>query len=192
MPQPDPALIMPFASTANFSGWLAANHTTTRELWLKLCKVVSGVTAISRSEAIDTALCRGWIDGQIAAFDAAAFLTRFTPRRPGRAWSRINRDRAGALIAAGWLQPPGLAQVAAAPAVGRWHVAYAGRGAMTIPVDFRGALKARPAAKATFQGLNRANLCAVAYRLETAPNTNAREKRIVAILDRLARSETFH
>lgn len=192
MPQPDPALIQPFASAADFDGWLAANHATARELWLKLFKAASGVATVSKPEAIDAALCWGWIDGQIAAFDTAAFLTRFTPRRPGSAWSRINRDRAEALIAAGRMQPPGLAQVAAAQADGRWQAAYAGQGAMTIPEDFLRALDAWPAAKATYQGLNRANLYAVAYRLETARSPETREKRIAAILDRLARGETFH
>lgn len=192
MPQPDPALIQPFASAADFDGWLAVNHATARELWLKLFKAASGVATVSKPEAIDAALCWGWIDGQIAAFDTAAFLTRFTPRRPGSAWSRINRDRAEALIAAGRMQPPGLAQVAAAQADGRWQAAYAGQGAMTIPEDFLRALDAWPAAKATYQGLNRANLYAVAYRLETARSPETREKRIAAILDRLARGETFH
>lgn len=192
MPQPDPALIQPFASAADFDGWLAANHATARELWLKLFKAASGVATVSKPEAIDAALCWGWIDGQIAAFDTAAFLTRFTPRRPGSAWSRINRDRAEALIAAGRMQPPGLAQVAAAQADGRWQAAYAGQCAMTIPEDFLRALDAWPAAKATYQGLNRANLYAVAYRLETARSPETREKRIAAILDRLARGETFH
>ena len=192
MVQPDPALIRSFPTAADFGAWLAQNHAREGLLWLRLCKQGSGLPTVSKSDAIDEALCWGWIDGQLAALDAVAFLVRFTPRRPGAAWSQANRARAEALIAAGRMQPAGLAAVQAAQADGRWQAAYPGQRAMTIPEDFLNALATRPEAGATYALLNRANLYAVSYRLATARTPAAREKRIAAILDRLAKGETYH
>lgn len=192
MALPDPALIRPFATAADFGAWLALHHADVPALWLKFFKQGSGVATLTKAEAIDEALCWGWIDGQLAGFDATAFLTRFTPRKRGSAWSQANCARVEVLVAAGRMQPPGLAEVQAAQADGRWQAAYAGQGAMTVPEDFLRALAARPEAKATYARLNRANLYAVSYRLATARTPQTREKRIAAILDRLAKGETFH
>ena len=192
MAKPDPARIRPFADAAAFAAWLAAHHGSQSELWVKFFKKGSAMATVSKVEAIREALCWGWIDGQLAPFDAAAFLTRFTPRRPGSAWSKANRTHAEELIAAGRMQPPGLAQVQAAQADGRWDAAYAGQAEMVVPEDFLAALEGNPAARATYEGLNRTNLYAIAYRLHTAKTPQTRARRLAAMLDTLARGERFH
>ncbi len=188
----NPDQIRAFASVGEFRDWLALHHTSASELWLRFARKTSLEVTISKLDAVREALCWGWIDGQLAHYDEVSFLTRFSPRRAGSAWSRVNRDHAEALIAKGRMQLAGLAQVTAAQVDGRWDAAYAAQSTMQVPDDFIDALEDRPGARDTYLTLNRANVFAIVYRLETAKTPETRAKRMAAILDMLARGERFH
>ena len=148
-------------------GWLAANHDRETELWLKIHKKDSGLPTVTNAQALDVALCWGWIDGIRKAFDEQSFLQRYTPRRPRSIWSQINRDHVARLTAAGRMTPHGQRQVDAAKADGRWDAAYApirSASEATIPDDLRAAIEANPRARKTFRTLGRLNLFALAFR----------------------------
>jgi uncharacterized protein YdeI (YjbR/CyaY-like superfamily) len=147
---------------------------------------------VTVAEAVEVALCFGWIDGQVARHDADWFLQRYTPRRRQSRWSRINRERALALIAAGRMRSAGLAQVEAARADGRWEAAYAGQRTATVPDDLRAALDANPAAAAFFATLRGANRYAILYRVQDAKRPETRARRIDRFVAMLARGETLH
>src|SRR5205823_463440 len=131
-----------FPSPEAWEAWLAREPETSRGLWLKLAKTSSGIAGLSKQDAIDGAVCHGWIDGQLDRFDDAHWLIRFTPRRPASKWSQINRARATALMAEGRMRAAGLRQVEQAKADGRWDDAYASQGRMAVPEDLQGALDA--------------------------------------------------
>lgn len=190
--QPDPALIQDFADAAAFGGWLAGHHAASQVLWLKIWKQGSGVATISIRDAVTEALRFGWIDGQKAALDDRAWLTRFTPRKARSLWSQVNRELAEDLIAAGRMEVAGLAQVVAARADGRWDAAYARQSDMEVPEDFQRAVASDPAVKEFYDSLNRANLFAITYRLNTARKPETRGKRAAAILAQLAKGQRFH
>src|SRR5688572_9224243 len=163
----DPKRIRTFRNQKAFETWLRANHAREGELWLKIHKKGSGLPSVTADEAIDAALCWGWIDGLRKAFDEHSFLQRFTPRRPKSVWSQINRDRVARLIAAGRMTSHGQRQVDAAKADGRWDAAYApirSSSESTIPDDLRRAIEANPQALETFQSLNRMNMFALTFR----------------------------
>ncbi len=189
---PDPARIRAFATAADFEAWVVAHHATERELYLRIYKKGSGEPTVTYAEALDVALCWGWIDGLKKSYDAASFLQRFTPRGPKSVWSQVNREHVARLVAAGRMQPQGQAHVDAAKADGRWEAAYGRVRDMTVPDDLREAIEANPAALATFGTLDRANLFALAWRVHTLKTAAGRAKRIAAFVEMLARGETLH
>src|SRR3954447_2698885 len=164
-----------FASPAELEAWLDKNHAATEGIWLKIAKKDSGVESVAYAEALELALCFGWIDSQKRGFDEKHFLQRFTPRRPRGKWSQINREKAEGLIAAGAMRAAGLAEVEAAKADGRWDAAYAGQRTAEVPADLQLELDGNEAAREFFASLDRANRYAILYRLEEAKRTAARE-----------------
>jgi uncharacterized protein YdeI (YjbR/CyaY-like superfamily) len=191
---PDPRKIKTFRTEAAFEAWLAANHARETEVWLKIHKKASGLTTVTCPQALDVALCWGWIDGVRKAFDEASFLQRFTPRRARSVWSQINRDNIARLTAAGRMTPHGQRQVDAAKADGRWDAAYApirSATTATIPGDLRASIEANPRARATFRTLGRQNLFALAFRTNNMKTPAGRAKKIAALVAMLARGETI-
>jgi len=184
--------ILPFASAAAWEAWLEAEHATAAGVWLRIAKKRSGIPTVTYAEALDAALCVGWIDGQRRAFDATWFVQRFTPRKRGSRWSKINTEHALRLIAAGRMRPAGLAQVEAARADGRWDAAYAGQASATVPDDLRAALDRNPDAAAFFATLRGANRYAILYRVQDAKRPETRARRIDRFVAMLARGETLH
>jgi uncharacterized protein YdeI (YjbR/CyaY-like superfamily) len=184
--------ILPFASAEAWEAWLEREHATAPGVWLKIAKKGSGIATVTYTEALDVALCFGWIDGQRRAFDADWFLQRFTPRKRGSRWSKINTEHADRLIAAGLMRPAGLAQVTAARADGRWEAAYAGQADATVPPDLQAALDANPAAAAFFATLRGANRYAILYRVQDARRPETRATRIARFVEMLERGETLH
>jgi uncharacterized protein YdeI (YjbR/CyaY-like superfamily) len=180
-----------FASGAAFERWLAAEHATADGVWIDLAKKGSGVPSVTYLEAVEIALCYGWIDGQVKRSEEVGFYRqRFTPRRARSRWSQINRDRAEALIAAGRMRPAGLAEVERARADGRWDEAYAPPSKVTVPDDLRRALDASPAAAQRFATLDSRNRYAILYQVHDARRPETRARRIAKYVDMLARGET--
>jgi uncharacterized protein YdeI (YjbR/CyaY-like superfamily) len=191
---PNPKKIKSFRAAAAFEAWLAANHAREPELWLKIHKKDSGLPTVTFAQALDVALCWGWIDGIRKSFDESSFLQRFTPRRTKSIWSQINRDHVARLTKAGRMTPHGQRHVDAARADGRWEAAYAPiRNATeaTIPADLRAAIEANPRARKTFLTLGRLNLFALAFRTNNMKTPAGREKKIAALVAMLARGETI-
>jgi uncharacterized protein YdeI (YjbR/CyaY-like superfamily) len=191
---PDPAKIKSFRADAAFEKWMEANHARETEIWLKIHKKGSGLPTVTNAQALDVALCWGWIDGIRKSFDAQSFLQRYTPRRARSVWSQINRDHVARLTAAGRMTPHGQRQVDAARADGRWDAAYApmrSASHATIPEDLRAAIEANPRARKTFATLGRQNLFALAFRTNNMKTPAGRAKKIAALVDMLARGETI-
>ena len=184
--------IILFATPAELEAWLEAEHARSDGLWLKIAKKDSGVDSVSYAEALEVALCFGWIDSQKRAFDEKHFLQRFTPRRPRGRWSRINREKAEGLIAAARMRPAGLAEVEAAKADGRWEAAYEGQRRAEVPADLRRELDASPAAREFFAKLDSANRYAIVYRLGEAKKPQTRERRLRKYVEMLERGEKIH
>jgi uncharacterized protein YdeI (YjbR/CyaY-like superfamily) len=184
--------IRPFSSAAEMEEWLEASHQSSDGIWLKIAKKGSGVESVDYAEALELALCFGWIDSQKRGFDESFFLQRFTPRRPRGKWSQINRAKAEELIAAGAMRPAGLAEVEAAKADGRWDAAYAGQRAATVPDDLQHELDRNRAAGEFFAKLDSANRYAILYRLEEAKKPETREKRLRKFIAMLERGEKIH
>src|SRR5687768_836565 len=191
---PNPAKIRAFPTEAAFEQWLRRNHARETELWVRIYKKDSGVPTITGAQALDVALCWGWIDGIRKAFDQRSFLQRYTPRRPRSVWSQINREHVARLTAAGRMTPHGQRQVDAARADGRWDAAYAPiRRATTdtIPADLRRAIDASPRARKTFATLGRQNLFALAFRTNNMKTAAGRARKIAALVAMLERGETI-
>jgi uncharacterized protein YdeI (YjbR/CyaY-like superfamily) len=191
---PDPKKIKSFRTEAAFETWMRTNHMRATELWLRIYKKGSGVPTITTGQALDVALCWGWIDGIRKAFDERSFLQRYTPRRPKSVWSQINREHIARLTAAGRMTPLGQRQVDAAKADGRWEAAYAPiRRATTetIPEDLRAAIEASPRARTTFQTLGRQDLFALAFRTNNMRTAAGRAAKIAALVAMLERGETI-
>jgi uncharacterized protein YdeI (YjbR/CyaY-like superfamily) len=191
---PDPKKIRGFRSEAAFDAWLRANHARESELWVRVYKKGSGKPTVTSAQALDVALCWGWIDGIRKAFDDESFLQRYTPRRPRSLWSQINREHVARLTAAGRMKPPGQRQVDAARADGRWDAAYAPIRAATaasIPDDLRAAIDANPRARRTFQTLGRLNLFALAFRTNHMKTPAGRARKIAELVAMLARGDTI-
>ena len=181
-----------FKSAKAFEAWLKKNHATSEGLWLKIAKRGSNEPSVTYPEAVEIALCWGWIDGQKKSFDDQHYLQRFTPRRARSVWSKINVEKVQGLIEAGRMQAPGQAQIEAARADGRWARAYDSARTSTVPEDLQAALEAEPAAKTFFASINASNRYAILWRIQTAARAETRAMRIAQLVGMLARGETIH
>jgi uncharacterized protein YdeI (YjbR/CyaY-like superfamily) len=181
--------IIQIASQAKWRAWLEKNHASSKGVWLKVAKKSAPVTTVSHKEALEEALCFGWIDGQRDRFDEHFFLQRFTPRGPRSKWSEINRESAKRLIASGKMHGAGLAQIQAAQADGRWDVAYQPQSRATVPPDFQAALDANPPAREFFETLTGASRYSFLYRISDAKRPETRARRIETFVALLARGE---
>jgi uncharacterized protein YdeI (YjbR/CyaY-like superfamily) len=184
--------IVAFESAEDFEAWLEARHTTSPGIWLKLRKKSPRVSSLDYSQALDVALCFGWIDGQKGAFDDAWWLQRFTPRKRGSRWSKLNCGRVTALIEQGRMRPPGLAEVESAKSDGRWDAAYDGARTAQVPEDLAAALAANPAAAAFFETLNGTNRYAILYRIQAVKKPETRARRIEQFVAMLAAGQKLH
>lgn len=184
--------IIEFETAEAFETWLLENHDNSNGLWLKIFKKNSGKKTISYAEALDVALCYGWIDGQKQAQDEQAWLQKFCPRRAKSIWSKINIGHVERLINERRMRPAGLQAVERAKADGSWEKAYDSPTQMTIPEDFIKELSKNKKAEAFFMGLNKTNLFSIGFRLQTAKKQETREKRMKEIIEMLAKGEKFH
>jgi uncharacterized protein YdeI (YjbR/CyaY-like superfamily) len=189
---PDPLPVMTFESTDAWDRWLAAHHADSAGLWLKIAKKGAAGATISYSDALDVALCHGWIDGQKGRYDDDYWLQRFTPRKPASRWSKINTERAAALTASGRMRPAGLREVERAQADGRWEQAYESQSRVTVPEDLARALAANERAGAFFATLDSANRYAILYRIGTAKKPETRAKRIATFVAMLSEHKKIH
>jgi uncharacterized protein YdeI (YjbR/CyaY-like superfamily) len=180
-----------FSGPAELESWLEENQDA-GGVWLKIAKKGAPEPSVTYAEALELALCFGWIDSQKRGFDETHFLQRFTPRRPRGRWSKINREKAEALIKAGRMRSAGLAQVEAAKADGRWEAAYEGQSSAKAPPDLQRELDANPAAAKFFDSLDGANRYAILYRLDEAKKPETRERRLRKFVGMLERGEKIH
>jgi uncharacterized protein YdeI (YjbR/CyaY-like superfamily) len=181
-----------FAGREEMEEWLEENHASSNGIWLKIAKKGAAEPSATYEEAVELSLCFGWIDSQVRRFDDQHYLQRFTPRRPRGRWSKINRKKAEALIAAGKMRPSGLEEIEAAKADGRWEAAYEGQRTATVPPDLQRELDANPKAAAFFAALSSANRYAIIYRLDDAKKPETRERRLKKFVDMLERGEKIH
>ena len=184
--------VVAFATAAAWRAWLRANHASSAGVWLRMFKKGSGVATVTYAEAVEEALCFGWIDSQMNRFDGESYVQRFSPRRPRSLWSRMNIDRVEKLIAAKRMRPAGLKEVDDAKADGRWQRAYEPPSRSEVPDDFLSALARNKKAKAFFATLNRANVYAVCWRLQTAKKPETRARSIEQLVEMFARGERIH
>jgi uncharacterized protein YdeI (YjbR/CyaY-like superfamily) len=184
--------ILAFANARAFDAWLESEGPTAPGLWLKLAKKGAPERTLTKAEAIDAALCHGWIDGQLATYDDHCWLIRFTPRKPRSKWSELNRKRAAELLAADRMRPAGVAQIEMAKSDGRWDRAYAPASAAEPPPDLVAALDANPKAAAFFATLTGANRYAVLYRIGAVKTPETRARKIAQFIAMLERGETIH
>ena len=184
--------VIEFKTTRTFETWLNKNHDNSTGLWLKIFKKDSGKKTISYAEALDVALCYGWIDGQKQAHNEEAWLQKFCPRSAKSIWSKINTGHVERLIHEGRMRPSGLEAVEKAKADGRWEKAYDSPSKMTLPEDFLKALSKNKKAETSFKSLNKTNLFSIGFRLQTAKKQETREKRMKEIIEMLAKGEKFH
>ena len=181
-----------FADARAFDAWLARHHAAHDGVWLKLAKKGAGVPSVSYAEAVEAALVWGWIDGQKRALDERFWLQKFTPRGARSLWSKINRDKAAALIAAGKMKPAGLAEVERAQRDGRWERAYDGARTSTLPDDLAAALARNARARKLFATLDAANRYAILWRVQTAKKAETRARRIAELVAMLERGEVLY
>ena len=184
--------ILAFATADDWEHWIGAQRPDSPGLWLKLAKKGCDTPSIDYAAAVESALCFGWIDGQKRPYDESYWLQRFTPRKTRSKWSRINRDKATALIESGRMQPAGLREVELAKADGRWDAAYESQSSSTVPDDLQAALAADPRAAEFFATLDKANRYAVLYRVHEAKRADTRAKRIEKFVAMLHAHETIH
>jgi uncharacterized protein YdeI (YjbR/CyaY-like superfamily) len=184
--------IIAFKSQQAWEAWLASQPVDSNGLWLKLAKKSSGIASVSRQEAIDTALCHGWIDGQLDAFDGEFWLIRFTPRQSASKWSEKNRARALELIKLKRMRPAGLNEIDRAKKDGRWDAAYAPQSTAEVPEDLRAALSKNKGAKSFFETLDGTNRFAILYRVHSAKKPETRAARIEKFVAMLAEGKTIY
>lgn len=192
--KPDPKRIKTFRNAEAFESWLRSNHDRESEIWIKIHKKDSGLPTVTHAEALDVALCWGWIDAIRKSFDDRSFLQRFTPRRPKSIWSQVNREHVARLTAAGRMTPHGQRQIDAAKADGRWDAAYApmrSASRESLPPDLRDAIEANPRARKTLATLGRTNLFALAFRTNNMKTPAGRAKKIAELVAMLARGDTI-
>jgi uncharacterized protein YdeI (YjbR/CyaY-like superfamily) len=181
-----------FAQQQEWATWLDANHATSPGVWLRIAKKAADIDSVSYAEALETALCYGWIDGQKKAYDDSSWLQKFTPRGAKSIWSKINREKAQQLIERGQMKPAGLVAVERAKQDGRWDAAYDSSSSASVPDDFQAALDQHPRAKAFFATLNSANRYAILFRIQTAKKAETRTKRIEQFIRMLENREMLH
>jgi uncharacterized protein YdeI (YjbR/CyaY-like superfamily) len=184
--------LLSFSNPAAFKRWLAAQPLNSQGAWLKFAKKGAAKETLNKSDAIDLALAHGWIDGQLGSVDEFYFKTRFTPRKPKSAWSKINCERVKKLIELGQMTQQGVAQVDAAKADGRWEAAYPSQSTATPHADLQAALDGDPCARRVFDTLDSANRYAIIYRVHQAKTTEKREAKIAELMAMLRRGETIH
>jgi uncharacterized protein YdeI (YjbR/CyaY-like superfamily) len=184
--------IKPFASKQKWADWLAKQHDKSPGVWLKLAKKDSGIKSITYEEALDAALCYGWIDGQKKGFDDQYWLQKFTPRGPKSIWSKINTEKAERLIASCDMKPAGLRAIEAARLDGRWAAAYASQKNITVPEDFQAALDKNRKANAAFAKLKSAERYSFLFRIHHAKKPETRVRHIRKFVEMLEKGEEFH
>ena len=184
--------VIEFASAADFERWLAGNYEDPGGLWIKLARKASGIPSVTYPEALDVALCYGWIDGLRRSFDENYYVQKFTPRRARSKWSKINREKVARLIEAGRMQPSGMAQIEAAKADGRWQDAYDSPSKMTVPDDLQSRLDEHPEAAAFFGGLDSRNRYAILYRIQDAKRPETRARRIEQFFQMMVDGEKLY
>jgi len=188
----DPSRVHAFPDQAAFGVWLKANHELEPEVWIRIYKKASGLASITPVEAIDVALCWGWIDAIRKSYDAVSFLQRYTPRKGKSIWSQINRDNVARLVAEGRMTEHGIKHVEAAKADGRWDAAYGTSRTMVTPEDLMDAIRADPSALLTYETLSAQNRFALGFRIGNLKTAAGREKKIKTFVEMLARGETLH
>jgi len=181
-----------FDNQKELKEWLSKNYSQIHGIWIKIAKKNSGKTSVTYNEAIEEALCYGWIDGQINRYNDDYYIQKFTPRGPKSVWSKINVAKIENLIKENRLQPSGLQAVKVAKSNGAWDAAYDSSSTFTIPEDFQAALKENPKAKQFFETLNRANTYAIYWHLETAKRPETRQARIEKFINMLNKGEKLH
>ena len=188
----DPAKVHAFRTAAAFERWLRTHHDRETEVWIRIHKKDSGLPSITPKEALDVALCWGWIDAIRKALDDTSYLQRYTPRGRKSTWSQVNVANVARLVEAGRMTEHGLRQVELAKADGRWDRAYASGQAMVLPDDLLAAIESEPKAKAMLGKLNAQNRFAMAFRLHQLKTEAGRRKRIAAFVEMLKKGETIH
>lgn len=181
-----------FKSQDAWAKWLETNHAKSPGIWMRIAKKDGGLTSVNYAEALDVALCHGWIDGQKRPLDEASWLQRFTPRGARSMWSTINKGKAKTLIESGRMRPSGMAAIESAKTDGRWDAAYGPSSTAEVPPELRAALDRSPKAKAFFETLRGANRYALIYRVHTAKKAETKAKRVADFIARLERGETIH
>ena len=189
--RPEQPLLL-FESASNWEAWLKENHENSAGVQLQIAKKGSGHTSVGYAEALDVALCYGWIDGQKLPMDDKFFIQKFTPRRAKSVWSKVNTEKVEQLIKQGRIQPAGMKQIEAAKADGRWNAAYASQKNMEIPEDFQAELDKNPEAKAFFDTLNKTNRFAIYFRITTAKKPETRRNRIEKFIEMLTKQEKIY
>jgi uncharacterized protein YdeI (YjbR/CyaY-like superfamily) len=189
---PDELPILAFPDQAAWADWLSDQHASSQGVWLKIAKKASGIPTVSYAEALEEALCFGWIDGQRAPHDESYYRQRFTPRRRRSKWSQVNREKATNLIEQGRMKPAGRAEVEAARQDGRWEAAYAPQSSQAIPEDFQRALEQNPKAHEFFMTLRGTRRYSFLYRIQDAKRPETRARRIKEFVDMLAEGRTHH
>ena len=189
---PDPLPTLTFARPSVWQTWLKKHHDSAAGIWIKFAKIASGIESITYPEALDVALCYGWIDGQKQSCDADYWLQKFTPRRANSIWSEINRVKVQALIDKGLMQPAGLAAIEQAKANGRWEAAYGRESHAAMLPEFEAALREHPKAAAFFNTINSKNRYAILFRLQTAKKAETRAARVAKFIEMLERGETIY
>jgi uncharacterized protein YdeI (YjbR/CyaY-like superfamily) len=183
---------LPFAAAHDFADWLAEHHGTSRGVWIKLAKTASGIASIKYPEAVEAALCWGWIDGQARRIDESWYVQKFTPRGARSIWSKINCAKATVLIESGKMKPAGLAEVERAKQDGRWARAYDSPSNATVPDDLAIALAGNARAASFFIGLDSRNRYAILHRVQIAKKPETRARRIAEFVEMLARGEKLY
>ena len=184
--------VLTFATKDEFAAWMEDNHATSDGIWIKVAKKGTGVPSVHPPEALEVALCYGWIDGQRKSLDDAHYLQKYTPRRARSKWSKINVAKAEALIASGEMRPAGLAEIERAKADGRWDAAYDSPSSMKVPPDLQAELDKDPEAAAFFASLDSTNRYAILYRLHDAKRPETRARRLKQYVEALKRGEKLH
>jgi len=184
--------VMQFVTAADLNEWLEKNHKDSSGIWLRIFKKNSGVLSVNYDQALDEALCFGWIDGQVKTYDDQSYIQRFTPRRSGSIWSKRNIEHISRLKNEGRMRPAGMKEAEAAKADGRWDNSYDSPSNMTIPEDFMNELSKDQATAEFFNKLNKTNKYAIAWRLQTAQKPETRAKRMKAIIEMLSKGQKFH